>query len=88
MFLVFMDATMARYELKLSGQSSRQAELHSIPQHARTTQNDLHVYIRETLKPNQTIPRKLMSLNDKLLQSDVYDRTDVTDFVSDMPVRR
>jgi hypothetical protein len=42
MFLGFKDA-MARYELKLSGQSSRQAELHSIPQPARTSQNALHV---------------------------------------------
>ncbi len=43
-FLGFRDA-MARYDLKLSGQSSRQAKLHSMPELARTAQNALHVYI-------------------------------------------
>ncbi len=58
---------MARYEVKFSSRSSRQAELHRVPEPALTTQNARHVYIREPLKPNRTIPRTLMSLNEKLI---------------------
>jgi len=87
MFLGFRDA-MARYELRLSGQSSRQAELHTNPHPARTVDNALKVYIKEARRADKAIPRVLESLNEKLQESAVYEKIDLTDLVKDMPIRK
>ena len=75
---------MAKYELRLTGQSMRQTVLHTIETPARTSANALLVYIREPRRANKPISSVLHPLNSKMVESSEYEKVDVNDFMTDM----
>ena len=55
MFIDLKDL-LAKYEVRLSGQSVRQAEVHHSMTPARSSENALHVYIKEPRRADKIIP--------------------------------
>jgi len=75
---------MAKYELRLTGQSTRQTVLHTSETPSRTSTNALLVYIQEPCNARKLIPSVLHSLNAKMVESSEYEKIDVSDFMTDM----
>ena len=83
MFIDLRDL-MAKYELRLAGQSVRQTALHNRAAPARTSVSALHLCITEPRRAELVIPSILMPLNTRLEESEEYETIDVNDFMIDM----
>ena len=83
MFIRFRDV-IAKYELRLTGQSARQTAIHSNAVLAITSEYALHVYIKEPRRADKPILPLLQSLNSKMVESSEYEKVDVNDFMSNM----
>ena len=83
MFIGFRDV-MAKYELRRTGQSARQTAIHNNSVPASTSENALHVYIKEPRRAYKPILPLLKSLNSKMVEKSEYQKIDVNDFMSNM----
>ena len=75
---------MAKHEVRLAGQSVRQAEVHQSTAPARTPESALHLFIKKPRRTDKIIPSILRPLNDRLEEAEEYEMIDVDDFMIDM----
>ena len=75
---------MANYDLRLTGQSTRQTVLHTSETPTRTSTNALLVYVKEPRRVDKPIPPVLMPLNAKIVEISEYEKIDINDFMTDM----
>jgi len=75
---------MANYEVRLAGQSVRQAEVYQSTVPGRTPENALHLFIKELRRADKIIPSILRPLKARLDEAKKYEMIDVNDFMIDI----